>query len=221
MAGKTIKTYAWKDPGGLTMAVMIVLSIDILVLALSLAVDIGFGDMAVYGAGDAEFTVPQFLRWVIDCLEFVVLLACLTIPFWLVRVSRNAHSFKRNMRHSPLGAFAWYVVPFACLIKPYEAMSEIWAVSSPSGGKGRGDLLNVWWGLWLLTGFLHSGLQLTHRAVGWSGLRIADDLGSILVVVLFLMIVRRVSTMQITKRAGWAPEMADPRPSSILERTAD
>jgi hypothetical protein len=221
MAGKTSKTYAWKDPGGLTLAVMIVLSISILASALSSAIDIGFGDAALYGAGDAEFSAPQFLRWIVDLLQLVLLLACLVVPFWLVRVSKNARSFKPNLRHSPLGAVGWYLVPLACLFKPYEAMSEIWAVSSSSGGKGRDSLLNAWWGLWLLSSFVRSGLLMTHRAGGWNGLRIAGDLGALLVSMLFLMVVRRVSAMQIAKRAGWTPEMAEVRPASVLERTAD
>jgi hypothetical protein len=96
--------------------------------------------------------------------EGAALFCLLLIPFlaipvlvlrWIYLASANAHALVGDgMRFKPGWAVGWYFIPVANLWKPYQAMKEIWQVSS-----GRPDwkkmpapaVMRWWWGLWLLS----------------------------------------------------------------------
>jgi hypothetical protein len=79
---------------------------------------------------------------------------------WIHRAARNLRGLGRTgMAFSPGGCIGWYFVPFANLVRPVKAMSELWRASDGSeeadgyGWMGVGrptGLLAVWWGAWLV-----------------------------------------------------------------------
>ena len=66
----------------------------------------------------------------------------------------------------PGWAVGWYFVPLACLFMPLRAMKETWLASRYGRDWHQGkatDLLNWWWGVWLLTNILSSSAAVLHR----------------------------------------------------------
>lgn len=220
---KKRKSYAWKDPSLLTRVVLVVLCLSMLLILASLATDIGFGTAADYGTLAGQMTGAQLLRWLVDVLRLAVLLACITVLFWIVRASKNAHSFKPNMKMSPLGAIGWYLVPVAGWFKPFEAMSEIWQVSSTQTDR-RGDwLLNCWWGAFIVNNVVAAPVAFMGRqdAALVLPFKVASDAAGLVVTVLLFLLVRRVTAMQLEKRQAWMFEgEPEPRSATLLEGLA-
>lgn len=84
----------------------------------------------------------------------VSLAAFVIVGRWIYLASANAHAMTDEMTISPGWAVGWYFVPFANLVKPFQAMKEIWLASHRAGAtyEPRGSsILGWWWGLWLLT----------------------------------------------------------------------
>lgn len=97
----------------------------------------------------------------VDWLAVPQLIAALTsfiiVGRWIYRASANAHAITDEMDISPGWAVGWYFVPFANLVKPFQAMKEIWRAShrAGAGDEPRGSaILGWWWGLWLLSNLL-------------------------------------------------------------------
>lgn len=217
---KARKAYVWKDPGGLTLAVTILMVVNVAIHLGSLAVCLVYGGRANYSGSDAEFTGPQFARWAADALLLVFYLPAIAVIFWILRVSRNAHVFKPNLKNSPFGAVAWYIVPFASLVKPFEAMSEIWSASASPGESDRGRLLNWWWGLFLLSSFFAGvASQIPDEVSIW--LRFVGDASSIAVSVILILMAQRLCRMQRVKHQAWdvfgPAEISEP---NVLERVS-
>jgi hypothetical protein len=95
-----------------------------------------------------------------------VLAAFVLVGVWIYRANANAHALGGDLSVSPGWAVGWFFVPIACLFKPYLAMKETWLASHFGGNWGNGeatDLLNWWWGLWILNGMLGYGVLLVNR----------------------------------------------------------
>jgi hypothetical protein len=85
------------------------------------------------------------------------------IPFgiFLVRANKNARAFERRAGEetglmasfSPASMIWWFCVPFANLVKPYQAVRAVWCASAPDSGPLsstlRSGVLSLWWGSWL------------------------------------------------------------------------
>jgi len=88
---------------------------------------------------------------------FVLLVTSIIVLRWIYRASVNAHTVADDLTVSPGWAVGWYFIPIANLWKPFQAMKETWLAShfgaNWSGGEAS-DLLNWWWGLWILSSLL-------------------------------------------------------------------
>lgn len=83
--------------------------------------------------------------------------AAVCVGRWIHRASANAHAVSDTMSISLGWSVGWYFVPFANLVKPFQAMREIWQVSIAPGDPASvpvPSLLRWWWGLWLLSNIL-------------------------------------------------------------------
>ena len=86
-----------------------------------------------------------------------LVLAAIFFGIWIHRASANLRGLRRDgLNFSPGGCVGWFYVPFANLVQPVRAMSEIWRASEPGGDgyewtRARGTpWLGIWWGTWLL-----------------------------------------------------------------------
>ncbi|HEU5116180.1 MAG TPA: DUF4328 domain-containing protein, partial [Isosphaeraceae bacterium] len=86
----------------------------------------------------------------------VFLVTAITFLKWIYRANLNSRGFgAQNMQFSPRGAVGYYFVPFVNLVRPYQAMKEIWQIShGPSHWQANpgSALLGWWWALWLISG---------------------------------------------------------------------
>lgn len=88
--------------------------------------------------------------------------AVVTFLMWLYRCYTNLPPLRSdNMEFSPGWAVGWWFVPFANLVKPFQAVRTLWSESDPDFDPNHGFLSHVqagapgfmalWWGAWLLS----------------------------------------------------------------------
>ena len=89
--------------------------------------------------------------------NFVALVvASILVCCWIYRANANAHTIDRGLTITPGWAVGWYFVPVVNLWKPFQGMKKTWLASKVGSNLGAGEatnLLNWWWGLWLLSSF--------------------------------------------------------------------
>lgn len=78
---------------------------------------------------------------------FVFLVSGVLTLRWIWRSNKNLHASGAQMEYTPGWAVGWYFIPFANLVKPYQAMREIWRLSLSTDTSGP---LPWWWACWLI-----------------------------------------------------------------------
>ena len=137
---------------------------------------------------------------------------------WIYRAAANLRALgATRLEFTPGWAVGWYAVPFANLIKPFQAMNEIWRASrDPQRWDAQSTPLDlrVWWGLWLVSCILgRFAMQMTLHAekpaelLDANALQTACDVVGLPLNLLFAHIVLRIGGMQA---AHPAPELAPP-----------
>lgn len=180
--------YRYSDVTGLTRVVVGALWLHMTVKLV--LVSIGFYAINVSGEPLSEgMTALSGLLAVLYLLAFVASL--ILVGTWIYRANANAHSIGGELTIRPGWAVGWYFVPFANLVKPFQAMKETWLASHYGSEWGRGDapdLLNWWWGFWLLSTILGNIAWRTESAA--PGLSASLDLvAGILTVPLSLALI--------------------------------
>jgi hypothetical protein len=182
------KTYAWKDPGGLTTAYVIALGILVVAHLGSGGLQLAFGAAAQLPAGDAPLSGLQLMTALFDSLQLALFIAASIAIFWALRMSRNAHTFVQRMEYSPASAVYWYLVPIASLFKPFGVMEELFAAS----GERQVPILRVWWTLFLVGNIAGS---ITFRL----GIAVLDGLAGLVQAgsaAVFILISLRLKSLQ-------------------------
>ncbi len=111
--------------------------------ALDVETEAGFSDAAMALSITA---VAIFLGMLAS-----MVLTAMTLP----RANRNARLLAEGIQFSPASTVWWYFVPFMNLVRPYQAMAEMWNGSEPNAQvpwtftRSTPTLLNVWWAAWL------------------------------------------------------------------------
>lgn len=94
----------------------------------------------------------------------VYVFAVVTFLMWIYRCYTNLPPLRSdNMEFSPGWAVGWWFVPFANLVKPFQAVRTLWSESDPDFDPNHGFLSHVqagapgfmalWWAAWLLSNF--------------------------------------------------------------------
>ena len=182
--------YEFKDLTRLTQVA------SVLVAAYAVFAVLGSGAVVIQGPTvEGQFRSAEILQ----SIEFLVLIACVfVVGRWIYRASVNAHALGAEMTFTPGWAVGWYFVPFANLVKPFQAMREIWQASHESSGgyEERVPILGVWWGLWITTNILSNvAWRLGELGVGPTIDMIAAGLTAPLCAVL-IMIMRDIESSQ-------------------------
>ncbi|SFS06679.1 protein of unknown function [Dyella sp. OK004] len=129
---------------------------------------------------------------------------------WIHRAAANTRALGASgLSFTPGWAVGWHFIPFANLVKPYQAMSEIWRASADPYDWDRTTApreLPLWWGLWLATCFIGNAmLRLSLHAekvdelLTVNTLSIASDLVSLPLNLLFAHILIRIADMQASQ----------------------
>jgi hypothetical protein len=85
--------------------------------------------------------------------------AAVFFGIWVHRAAKNLRGLGRHgMQFTPGWCVGWFYVPFANLVRPFRAVSELWRAStSDAESDGNGwsmmgsstALLGLWWGTWI------------------------------------------------------------------------
>lgn len=134
---------------------------------LALNVILGFGQIFTSGkpvdlASGQNIPVTYLLIGLVAILNLLLFVG--TIVFFLVweyRAFSNLPALQsRHQEFSPGWAVGWWFVPFANLVKPYQAMSELWNESDPdfdlelgflSSSSSAPRIINWWWALFIIS----------------------------------------------------------------------
>jgi hypothetical protein len=148
----------YKDPSSLTSVLIFLIYTQAAVALLSIFSDAA--QMALLGSSkltEAAGAANDARQQVVGIIAFLIFLGTgIVFLTWINRANKNCRGFGTGMEFTSGWSVGWYFVPFANLIKPFQAMSEIWRVShDPVNWKAMNPpaLMRWWWGLWLLSGF--------------------------------------------------------------------
>ncbi|HEX8178700.1 MAG TPA: DUF4328 domain-containing protein [Pyrinomonadaceae bacterium] len=154
----------------------------------------------------AGLAVLNFLVYVTTIIFFLL---------WLYRAYSNLPALgARGLDGSPGWAVGSFFIPFLNLVRPFQAVREIWRWSKPGdsaagiGGLSftadtRAPLVAWWWGFWIASNVasnIYWRIGDNKEAAGataWFGL--ITDLLSIVAAALAVMLIRAIDRMQIEK----------------------
>jgi hypothetical protein len=197
-----------KSPHALTRFVVIMLWLSLACEIVSVLSELAQFSLLsrAYTAAEAEAndSRQQMIAWG----YFIVFLAT-SIPFlrWIHRANLNCRGFgARDMTFTPGWSAGSFFVPFLNLVRPNQAMKEIWQASNnPFNWKGQpgSPILGWWWGLWLASGLIGQvSLQFTKHAETIDELKattliaIGENLVGIPLCLAALAMIRRIYKSQ-------------------------
>ena len=125
---------------------------------------------------------------------------------WIHRACFNARVRATYMQFTPGWAVGWYFIPIGNLWKPYLAMKEIWETTAAQANKSMAEgawLLGWWWTFWIVSNiFANAAFRMSLRAEtidelsSMTQMMLASDLIDIPLTILFIQIVKRISSAQ-------------------------
>ncbi len=99
-------------------------------------------------------------------LTAVALLTAVCFLAWIYRAYENLRALgATDLKYSSGWAIGGFFVPVLNLVRPFQVVTEIWKASAPrSGRSGEASwkyettppFIGLWWGSWLISGFLQS-----------------------------------------------------------------
>jgi hypothetical protein len=179
-------------------------------MELKLLSDIRDGQTLPPGAADSN----DLRQRIIGGIRFVQIVAGIVVfAMWIYRANYNARQLgAAGMEFTPGWSVGWYFIPIANLWKPYQAMKEIWKASAAPGhwqDHPHGEILQWWWGLFLLSNFLNqAALRLAMRAdtiseiVFASTTSVVADAVDVVSSLTAIVLVGQIYRMQMAHRAS-------------------
>jgi hypothetical protein len=207
-SGDLDKLSAWVI--GLLSAQLVVVVIALVSGALEFQLLRGFeaGTYETEAAATAAAEKSDQRQQIIAIIQVVIYLAAgILILVWTHKANSGARRQGANdMQFTPGWAVGWHFIPFANLWKPYQAMKEIWQASANPGQWQSVEvpaLLPAWWTLWVITNFLSNAsfrsvmrVDDIDSAILANTMTLAADAIDVPLCAVFIVIVRRVSSMQ-------------------------
>lgn len=159
-----------------------------------------------------------------------------TVVLWCVwqhRAQRSAGEITTGgLRFTPAWAVGWWFIPFANLVKPFQAVRELWKASHGGAAwneRATWHVIGWWWGLWI-AGNIHLWFGPNEFGFGFgvgsaggptslSGLisrdtwEIVSLLLRVVAAVLAIVIVRSIVRSQETASALPRPEVSGEAPT--------
>jgi hypothetical protein len=122
--------------------------------------------------------------------------------FWIYRANANLHAFGIGNLHSPGWAVGTYFIPVVSLWLGYGVMREVWDKSGPPDSvlDGKGWLLPVWWGSWVITNILSNILWRMESAFEPSSLTIMQFAAAAMNVVAGTALIAIVTNLDVAQQ---------------------
>jgi hypothetical protein len=100
----------------------------------------------------------------------VVAVTMILFSIWIYTAGRNLENADLDLEYTAGSRIWWFAVPFANLIKPFQAMRELW---NASHGEEHYDensaVVTLWWAAWLGAGFASYFLTSLATSGGGTG----------------------------------------------------
>jgi hypothetical protein len=149
-----------KDPVSLTNILKAMLGIYLVLSVLSLGSDWMQYQLLNSGSLSNESIAANDARQqglaILTLLCYVV--TVIVFGMWIYRANRNVRGFgATGLTFTPGWSVGYYFIPFINLVRPYQAMQEIWQASSNPhrwASEPSSPLLGVWWALWITASVL-------------------------------------------------------------------
>lgn len=203
---------------------LIVCSFLIVIFSLGLAM---YPD-SVLDAGDGEtLPIAYGLIGIVALLHIPVYVG--TIVFFLIwehRAFNNLSALRANyLEFSPGWAVGWWFIPFANLVKPFQAMRELWVESDPESDPdlafltskaGAPTIMGFWWAAWLLTNITSN---ISNKMDGSEFFATSLIIASILEIVAAALLIsimldiNRRQEMRFDRLGAMQPTMPPPPPT--------
>ena len=205
---------SYRDQQGIAALVCVLLAINVAMSLALIGSTIAEMDLLQRAQSGGRFTFEEAsandTRQVAISLGGVVALGIAAIA-WLVWQHR-AHANLRplgagELRFTPGWAVGWWFVPFANLVRPPQAVSELVRASDPAGGtvehRGRPTprIVWVWWVIWVIGGLMSYGITRASAdsiasLLTRDRLVIASEALHAIAAILAIAIVRRIQRTQ-------------------------
>ncbi len=135
------------------------------------------------------------------------------VAMWIHCAHRNLHELGIDgLEFTPGWAVGWYFIPFANLIKPFQAMRELRNASLGEGDNFNADApgeLKLWWGCWLGGNIISNiNTRLASSATDASTLQMAAMIGVVADVLIIasawtlIRLIRQITTGQVSGKGS-------------------
>lgn len=192
--------------------------------------------------GDFEFQGMLFPRFWVSYAALqlswlpVYLTTAVVFCMWIHRCNANARALgAQEMQYTPGWCAGWFFIPFANLIKPYQAVRETWQACHPDSGdqdwKTVDDtaIVGAWWTLWIVTNMLSSVEERIADPENpdlWLASHWLAVVNAVLGVVLCLVVMKMVRGMQDrqvlkAERLGVVTPQATSETTFVVEQPDD
>lgn len=164
----------------------------------------------------------------------VYVFAVVTFLMWLYRSYTNLPALRSdNTEFSPGWAVGWWFIPFANLVKPFQAVRTLWSESDPEFDGESGFLskiqtgaptfMVVWWAAWLLSNFSSNAAGRLFDPDSKTGVEIGAyayifaGLTSAIAAMLAIKVVSSITDRQEERFAsvGRIPSLTPPPPPTF------
>jgi Domain of unknown function (DUF4328) len=205
---------AYRPAGGLAMASVILLGVQVALNGMtSIAYVMAANSLSSSGSlGDSGLgpLIVVGSLGVISTLAFIATVIVYLI--WLHRAYTNLRALDSGFigKFTPGWAVGWWFIPFANLVMPYQAMSELYvnSVSAPANAAGysarpSAGIIGGWWAAFILRGLFSYVGQSAHTLSDLESTMYANAVSCVIAMlagILCMVIVRRIERGQ-TQRA--------------------
>ena len=212
----TLTNEVYRSPK--TLAILAIIGIGLVAFCTTLSLLVGVGqvvspDILIDVDGTESSSFWYLLQGLIALVQMpIYVFAVVMFLMWLFRVYKNLPALRSdNTEFTPGWAVGWWFIPFANLVKPFQAVRNVWAESDPdtelevgflsSVQSGAPTYMALWWAFWLLSTFASN---LAGRFWDPDDLTSVETYGYIFIVVGILWGVAAILAikvvLQITKR---------------------
>jgi hypothetical protein len=158
---------------------------------------------------------PLALAAMLIYLAFTLLFVAsvVVVALWIHRAHANLRDAGVDgLEFTPGWAVGWYFIPFANLIKPFQAMRELWNASHGEhdsfGGAAPAEV-KAWWAAWIVGNILSNvGTRILLMGEGGpSSLTVGNTIGAAgtaVTIVAAVLLVRLIEGVTRAQRGGTA-----------------
>ncbi len=156
----------YKNAGGLTNAVKVFLTLEILMtLAVIVSGYMAYGTLVdIQNDAFASDAQMQSVATASDLREMIIglaragiaIISLIVFLVWVHRANYNVRQLGADgMDISPGWSVGWFFIPIANLWKPYQAMQQLWQAShTPTNWRNESTgMVSLWWAAWLISSF--------------------------------------------------------------------